>query len=224
MKKSLNAIILFGLLFIGLTIIGCNESSNSAAGGSGGPLFKTAGTFNFSSNRGSISANGIFDTLYTAQNAAGAFRFKSGNANIYVVFAYNAISQSEVQVAFVGVADTVNAIANGSYPFVSTTANKRAFFGYFPNAADSTASNEFYGLINGSVTISAVSATQVTGTFLGSGYDQNSQANPQTIDVTGGTFNSPVVEQAIDLSGDTNEPVQHWIKRAILKDRSVKIF
>ncbi|MFA6455316.1 MAG: hypothetical protein WCW40_00740 [Bacteroidota bacterium] len=211
-------------ILLGIIAAGCDDAKNAAAAGSGTALFKTAGTFSFSSNRGNISANGIFDTLYTAKNASGAFRFKSGNANIVVVFAYNTVSQTNVQVAFVGVVDTVNAIAVGSFPFTLTTANKRAFFGYFPNAADSTAATQFYGLTSGSVTVSAISATQITGTFSGTGYDQNNSANPQTIDVTGGTFNTPVVEQSIDLSGDTNEPVQQWIKNAIRKDRSLKNF
>ena len=62
MKSTAFRLLVLAGLTAGLTITGCDKETDPVSPGGSG-LFKSAGTFSFSSNRGDFSANGIFDTL-----------------------------------------------------------------------------------------------------------------------------------------------------------------
>lgn len=183
---------------VGLTAIGCDsEDNNPQTPGNKTGLFKTAGTFSFSSNIGNFSANGIFDTTFATLNAAGAFQYTSRNVNFIVVVAYDMTSATNKKIVFSGVADTLNAIATGSYPYIVEEASKFAFFGYLPNAGDTSSLGAMYVLTSGSMNVSSLSSTSISGTFSGNG--MNVVDTTRTITVTNGTFNTPIVEHYFEF-------------------------
>lgn len=97
MNKSLQTAIVLCALIIGLTAVGCDDSSSTPTTvKTGTGLFKTEGTLSFSSNRGNFTATGVFDTLMTNPSASGAFTYTEGGKTIVMVFAYNVISQTNV--------------------------------------------------------------------------------------------------------------------------------
>lgn len=198
MKHAWQRAVLLFTLAIGIATVGCDsEDSNPQTPRNNTGLFKTAGTFSFTSDRGNFSANGIFDTTFATLNAAGAFQYTSGNLRFVIVFAYDLTSQTTQKIVFAGVADTLNAIATGSYPFTVNETPKAAFFGYIPNAADTSSFGAFYILTSGSMNVGSISSTSMSGTFSGNGF--NVTDTTSAITVTNGTYNTPIVEHYYEL-------------------------
>lgn len=205
-----------------LMVLGCKDTDSATptgtAGGTG--LFKTAGTFSFSSNRGNFSAQGIFDTTFMNTSASGAFKYTEGRQSIIMVFAYNVVSPTNVQFAFAGIADTVNTTSTGTYSFSGASGSKIAFFGYIPNAADTSSTAAFYIMTGGSFVVTGLTATNITGTFSGQGMNEN--ATTQTISVTNGSCNTPIVDQFFSFDGGQTVPAQAKIKSIIRKQLQLR--
>ena len=218
MNKLLQTGFVLCALIIGLTTAGCDDSSSTPTTGrtTGNGLFKTEGTLSFSSNRGNFTATGVFDTLMTNASASGAFTYTEGGKTIVMVFAYNVISQTNVQMVFSGVGDTSGTVSTGSYPFNLTTGSKIGIFGYFPNIADNSANPAFYVLTSGSMNISSISATSVAGSFASTGL--NAMDTLQTISITNGTYNTPVVEHFFDTPSSIEALAVEKIKAAVRKE------
>ena len=170
-----------------MMMIGCNESSSSGSisGTAKTPLFKSAGTFSFSSNRGNFTANGVFDTTFSSTSASGAFKYTEGKQNFVVVFAYNVVSQTNIQMVFSGVVDT-------------------------------SINSTLYIMVNGSMVVSTISSTAITGTFSGNGVSVLDTT--AAIAVTNGTYNSPIVEQYFAPGASPDLLIQERIKTAIRKE------
>lgn len=214
MRNSLIRIVLMCAVVSSAAFIGCDKEEdplNPNTGGTG--LFKTAGTFSFSSNRGNFSANGIFDTLMISQNAAGAFSYSEHNMHFVVVFAYDMTSQTNMKVVYAGMVDSV-AIAAGNYSFnPSSTSAKNGFFVYMPNLADTSLANSLFMLINGAVNVSAVSSSAVSGSFSGTGFSVYDTTN--AITVSNGSFNTPIVEKYFGYDTGNEAVVVEKIKADI---------
>lgn len=221
MKKQLHSIFLASIFVLAFTVIGCEDSDSATtpSTGSGAGLFKTSGTFSFNSTKGNFSAQGIFDTLMANPSASGAFKYTEGNRTFVVIFAYNVTSQTNVQIVFSGIADTLNATSTGSYSFAGTNGSKIGIFGYIPNAADTTMNGgAFYVLTTGAMNVSTLSTTGVAGTFAGTGL--NAFDSTQTIVITNGNYNTPIVEQYFGLDDleDNSMMVQEKVKAMIRKE------
>ncbi|MFZ4620711.1 MAG: hypothetical protein ACOYNS_09140 [Bacteroidota bacterium] len=218
MRFSLQTCIILAVLALGLSSVGCDSSSSTGsttkAPTSG--LFKTEGTLSFSSNKGNFSAKGIFDTLMSNASASGAFTYTENKKTIVMVFAYNVVSQTNVQLVFSGVGDTVGTVSNGSYPFNPTSGSKVAIFGYMPNIMDTSANSAFYALTKGSFNISSISASAVAGTFAGTGVSAFDTL--QTISVTSGTYNTPVVDHYYGTPGKIETMAMQKIRTAVRKE------
>jgi hypothetical protein len=175
MMNSYKMIFTMFVLASMLMFWGCKDSDSATPTGTGGGtgLFKTAGTFSFSSNRGNFSAQGIFDTTFMNTSASGAFKYTEGRQTVIMVFAYNVVSPTNVQFAFAGIADTVNTTSTGTYSFSGASGSKIAFFGYIPNAADTSSTAAFYIMTGGSFVVTGLTATNITGTFSGQGMNEN---------------------------------------------------
>jgi hypothetical protein len=224
MKKQYRLFPFIAILVLGLTVIGCEDSDSATtpSTGSGAGLFKTSGTFSFSSSKGNFSAQGIFDTLMVNPSASGAFKYSEGTSSIIMIFAYNIVSQTNVQIVFAGIADTLNATSTGSYSFAGTNGSKIGIFGYIPNAADtSSTGGAFYVLTSGAMNITSLSATAIAGSFAGNGMNAFDTTN--TIAITNGTYNTPIVEQYFSFDDmDENVMVQEKIKAVIRKELQLR--
>ncbi len=218
MRFYLHTYIILAVLAVSFSAVGCNDSSSTASTTISPTtgLFKTEGTLSFSSTKGSFSAKGIFDTLMTNASASGAFTYTENKKTIVMVFAYNVVSQTNVQMVFSGSADTIGTVSTGSYPFNPTSGTKIAIFGYIPNIMDTTANTSFYALTKGALIISSISASAVAGTFEGSGV--NAFDTLQTINITTGTFNTPVVDHYHGTPGKIETMAVQQIRSAVRKE------
>jgi hypothetical protein len=205
-----------------ILVSGCKDtdSGTTPTTGTGAGLFKSAGTFSFNSNRGNFSAQGIFDTMFTNTSASGAFKYTERGQTVVMVFAYNIVSPTNVQFAFAGVVDTIGTTSTGTYSFSTGTGSKIAFFGYIPNAADTSSAAAFYIMANGSMVITALTETNVTGTFSGTG--TNESVPTQTITVTNGSCNTPIVDHYFSFDGGNTTMTQEKIKTIIRKQLQLK--
>lgn len=204
-------------VFALLLSTGCDDSSSTpTTAKTGTGLFKTEGTFSFSSNRGNFSATGVFDTLMTNPSASGAFTYTENGKTVVMVFAYNFTSQTNIQMVFSGVADASGTVTTGSYPFNATTGTKVGVFGYFPNLSDNSAGSAFYILTGGTMNVSSISTGAVAGSFAGTGV--NVEDTLQTISVTNGSYNTPVVERYYDTPSSMEARVVEKIKAVVRKE------
>ena len=217
MNKFFQTGIVLCALVIALTSVGCDDSSSTpTTTKTGTGLFKTEGTFSFTSNKGNFSATGVFDTLMSNPSASGAFTYTENGKTVVMVFAYNIVSQTNIQMVFSGVADASGSVTAGSYPFNVTTGTKIGIFGYFPNLSDNSASSAFYVLTSGAMNVPSVSNAAVAGTFSGSGV--NAEDTLQTISITNGSYNTPVVERYYDTPGSIEALAVEKIKAAVRKE------
>lgn len=207
-------------LILGIIVIGCDKEENPSGPGTGPGtgLFKTAGTFSFSSNRGNFSVSGVFDTLFTSANAAGAFQYTEQGANMIIVYAYDMRDTSNMRVVFAGVVDTLNPIAAGAFSFADVDSARYGIFGYMSDIADFSNSS-FYVLVDGSISITTLTTSVVTGSFSGNGVDAFDTLN--TIAVANGSFNTPIVEKYFgygrDDEGLVQERIQAMVRRELYK-------
>lgn len=217
MKRQNKTVLMAALLLASFFMIGCekDDETPTSTGGTKTGLFKSAGTFSFSSDQGNFIANGIFDTLMASSNASGAFKYTEGNRTFVMVFAYNVSSQTNMQVVFAGMADTASTTSTGTYSFNNSTGSKVGFFGYFPNLADTSSAAKFFVLTKGAMNVSSLSATAIAGTFSGTGV--NVFDTLQTIALTNGTYNSPIVESYFAIDSDEELMIREKIQEAVRK-------
>ena len=198
------------LLAAGLIIGGCSkESSTSSNTKNTGGLFKSEGTFSFSSNRGNLTATGIFDTLMQNSSASGAFKYTQGTKTAVMIVAYNVVSSTNMSMAFLFYMDTLNATNVGTYSFELPKA-KAAVFGYIPNMMDTTGNALFFVLTKGSVNVTALSESATAGNFTGTGYDVSDTL--KTITLTNGSFQTPVVDHYYDVPGDNSKQMPEMVR------------
>lgn len=198
------------LLAAGLIIGGCSkDSSTTSSTKNTGGLFKSEGTFSFSSDKGNFTATGIFDTLMMNNSASGAFKYTEGTQTVVMVMAYNIVSSSSMSMAFLFYIDTLNTTSVGSYSFDLKTA-KQAVFGYIPNMMDTSSAAAFYVLTKGTLNVTSLSETATAGNFTGSGV--SAYDTLKTITLTNGSFQTPVVEHYYGVPGDNNSQVPEIVR------------
>ena len=198
------------LLAAGLIIGGCSKDSSTASSNSTkGGLFKTEGTFSFASNRGNMTATGIFDTLMQNSSASGAFKYTQGTKTAVMIVAYNVVSSTNMSMAFLFYMDTLNTTTVGTYSF-DLPKVKSAIFGYMPNLLDTTGNAMVYMLTKGSVNVTSLTESATAGNFTGTGYEISDTL--KTITVTSGSFQTPVVEHFYDVPGDNNKQIPEIVR------------
>ena len=189
-------------------------------GGGGGGGFTTAGTISFSSNKGNFTATGIYDEKATTGSGAGAFTQSSAGGNTLTIYGFRVNSATSIDITVIQFMDSAP-IATGS--FVSpSTGSKSVTVLYFPANNPNDTTENFYLLSTATANISAISASNAQGTFSGNGvYSANGTLDPtNTIAVTSGTFNVPVMP-LITLNV-LQQPIDNKIERIIKRIMSSK--
>jgi hypothetical protein len=180
--------------------------------------FTTAGSMSFTSNQGNFSANGIYNPSATTGTGAGAILQSSGGSNFLTVYGFRVNSATSFDIALVQFMDS-SPIATGSFVYPPTTGSKLVMISYFPamNPSDTT-TESFYLLSTATANISAITSSNAQGTFSGSGmFYVNSTPNPsQTINITGGTFNVPVIPGGANT---VNNKIEGIVKRIVSQQR-----
>jgi len=175
--------------------------------------FSTAGSLSFSSDKGNFSANGIFDPNVTTGSGAGAMVVSSGGSNTLTVYGFraNGTSYELVLAIFMDSAP----IATGSYTYPPTTGSKLVMISYFPAVKPNDTTDSFYLMSSAAANISAMTSSNSQGTFSGSGmYYANGTLNPsQTISITGGTFNVPVIP--VGSPDRVSKKIERIVKRIV---------
>lgn len=206
----------FAVIFtLVLLIIGCDKEENPASNGNNNTngLFKTSGTFSFSSTKGNFVAEGVFDTLMTNTSASGAFKYTEGDQSVLMVMAYNVVSSTNMSLVFAGIIDTNGTVSSGtSYSFAGTSGSKLAVFGYSPNIADTSVNIAFYFLNKGSFNVTTLTEAAIAANFSGSGL--NVYDTTKTITLSNGSCNTPIVNSFFDF-GMENIVVQKNIETRI---------
>jgi hypothetical protein len=179
--------------------------------------FTTAGSLSFTSDKGSFSANGIYNSSPTTGSGAGAMILNSGGNNILMIYGFRVNSATSLDLTLIEFMDSAP-IATGSFSYPPTTGSKFVIVAYFPafNPNDTSATRSFYSLSTATANISAVTSSNAQGTFSGNGmYYVNSIPNPsQTINITGGTFNVPVIPGG-GAANTVNNKIEGIVKRIV---------
>jgi hypothetical protein len=218
-----SALVLFTLMFIG----GCKKDDANPTGANDqntANVFTTPGTLSFKSTQSDFSVTGIFDTTMAKGQGAGAFTYKDGNANLLIVMGYKVNMDSSFSIAFMGMADTINAITTGSYPIGIASGSKLGMFVYMPAyKRNSQVEPAMYSLITGSAVISSLTASTVQGTVSGTGVQMTDVT--KTITITQGTFIVPIIKYQPTtlplIPGSkkiTDETVMEAIKQILRKE------
>jgi len=176
----------------------------------------TSGTTSFNSDKGNFTATGIYDASATSGTGAGGFLSSTSGAGSLVIYAYRFNSATSLDLLIIQCMDTAP-IATGTYTYPPTS-SKSTFISYYPagNPADSSAN--FYLLSTAtSAVISAISSTNVQGTFSGNGmFYANSTPNPSnTIAVTGGTFNVPITAGSGGSARQANSKIESIVRKLV---------
>ncbi|HAP34460.1 MAG TPA: hypothetical protein DCQ28_00385 [Bacteroidetes bacterium] len=162
--------------------------------GGGGGGFTTAGTVSFSSNKGNFTASGIYNGDATTGSGAGAMTMSSGGSYIMQVTGYRVNSATSIDIAILQFMDT-SPIASGSYNYPPTSGTKTVIVSYAPAVNPNDTNENIYLLTSTTANISAFSSSNTQGTFSGNGmyYSNGTVVPTNTIAITGGTFNVPVI-------------------------------
>lgn len=192
---------------------GVNVFTYTGGGGGGGGT-TTAGTLAFNSDKGNFSANGVYNSNATSGTGAGAFLQSSGSTNMLAIYAFRVNSPTSFDITLVQFLDS-SPISSGAYSYPPSSA-KMVMVNYFPNMNPNDTTNvNFYSLSSVTANISALTSTNVQGTFSGTGmYYMNDAPNPsQTITLTGGTFNTPILPSGGLLK--TENKIENLVKRIL---------
>jgi len=175
--------------------------------------FTTAGSLSFTSDKGNFSASGIFNPNVATGSGAGAMILSSGGSNTLTVYGFraNGTSYELVLAIFMDSAP----IATGSYTYPPTTGSKLVMISYFPAVHPNDTTESFYLMTSAAANISALTSSNSQGTFSGSGmYYANGTVNfTQTINITGGTFNVPVIPGG--AANTVNNKIEGIVKRIV---------
>lgn len=205
-----------GTMTLKKSAYGVNVFTYTGGGGGGS---STAGTLAFSSDKGSFSANGVYNSNATSGTGAGAFLQSSGSNNMLAIYAFRVNSPTSFDITLIQFLDS-SPISSGAYSFPPTSSSKMVMVNYFPNMNPNDTNNvNFYSLSTATANISALTTTNVQGTFSGSGmYYMNDNPNPsQTIALTGGTFNVPILPSGgLRKSNNTVEKIVNKILQSRL--------
>ncbi len=185
-------------------------------GGGGGGGFTTAGTISFSSDIGNFTATGIYNENATTGSGAGAFTQSSAGGNTLTIYGYRVNSATSIDITVIQFMNSAP-IATGSFVFPST-GSKSVTVLYFPANNPNDTTENFYLLSTATANISAISASNAQGTFSGNGMYSANPSN--TIAVTSGTFNVPVMP-LITLNV-LQQPIDNKIERVIKRIMSSK--
>ncbi|NUN70162.1 MAG: hypothetical protein HUU02_10675 [Bacteroidetes bacterium] len=153
----------------------------------------TAGTLSFTSNRGTMTVNGIArygNTLPDSGSGAIALR----DFGSILIVAYTVHSSSSIDLVMIGLESNTSDYS-GTYQYPAS--GKRVTVSYYPNndPADSSYLEKGYFLASSATaTVQSVTAASIQGTFAGNGYyAANGIPNTsQTIQLTNGQFTVPV--------------------------------
>lgn len=154
-----------------------------------------AGSFQFQSDRGAYSVSGV-GSIGAAAPVSGSGVVALSEYGGLVVIAYTVVSPSRYDMATVLFLDSKN-IAPGDYTY-PTAGNRQVQISYMPDQdpADTTDTYTGYILANsGFASVTAMVNGAVSGTFSGNGFfvDHDTLKSAQTIQVTGGQFDCPVI-------------------------------
>lgn len=155
----------------------------------------TSGSLSFSSNRGDISASGI-GSLGNNAPTSGAGVLALSDFSGVVVYAYKVNSPTNIDVVTV-LFQSNTTLAAGTYGYPSS--GKVVQISYMPNVdpTDSLSMDRGYILATSATsTIETLSSSVIKGTFNGTGYYMNNgtAVTSQTISVTNGVFNAPILK------------------------------
>jgi hypothetical protein len=158
-----------------------------SGGGGGGSTYGGNGSFLFTSSVGNLNASGTYNGNATSGQGVGTYRYSEGGYNQLAITAYAFSSPTSITVS-VMIFLSQSAIVAGSYGFLPT-GSSWAQMGFVVNVNpnDSTAFNNAYVMTSGTASISAITASNVQGSFSGAGI--HGQNPNQTFTLSGGSFN-----------------------------------
>lgn len=177
--------------------MGCGDDPVSPAGVSGSMSFSFTGAG--AANATTFSANGtipsnINTTFGTGAWAAGSV---SQTSNFTIVGAVIPKTSTTWDLTSIGIARKTVGTSDISADCDPETECTGVFV-VFGQGGNGTAFTYSCGLTAGTVTVSAISATNITGTFSGTGFCFSAAGAESPFTVTSGTFNVGITTQLLD--------------------------
>jgi hypothetical protein len=160
----------------------------SAGGGGGGDY--GSGSFDMSTSKGTLMAEGSYVGGATSGQGVGGMRSTTSDADIMLVFAYVARSATDVDVASMTYYYPSGTLQTGvQYPFLPTGgAYATLSFGFGINPSDPNA--DYYAAVEGNANLTNLTATSVSGTGAGSGFNVNNPTDTFTMEMKTFTVNN----------------------------------
>jgi hypothetical protein len=135
------------------------------------------------------------------------------------VYAGKYNSPTSIDVVVLMMMDQAAPMSTGTYQTIPVGTTKMFQFMFAPavNPSDTAAMESVYMLTSGSATISTLSSTAAAGTFSGSGFYLNNgiPVPTQTINVTNGSFNVPLLVGEGGLTVDQRKAIEKIARRMI---------
>jgi len=154
-----------------------------------------SGSLSFNSNRGDISISGI-GSIENSAPTSGAGVIALGEFSGTVLYAYKVNSTTNIDVVMVLFQSHSN-LTVGTYGYPSTSKAVMISYQQGVNPNDSLSMDRGYILATSAIAnIETLSSSVIKGTFSGVGYyiDNGTPAPSQTIAITNGVFNAPIVQ------------------------------
>ncbi len=161
-----------------------------SGGGGGGGGNTTPGSMSFNSDRGSFSANGVYNSTVPNGSGAVAYRDSVQGIQLLVVIAYRYTTLTSLDIAIVDFAIHPGSEV-GTYSVAQGQVTIRYMVGVDPRTQNPY--DNYYGATTGTAAISSFSSSGAQGTFSGSGvFYTNQTPGSQTFSLTNGTFSVPL--------------------------------
>jgi hypothetical protein len=178
------------------------------------------GSLLFTSTRGNYSANGI--AVYgNIPPVSGEGVIAIQDFETLFLLAYKVNSPADIDVTIISF-ESNTADYSGTFLYPGTL--KRVFISYFPhgNPNDSTFLEVGYLLAStATAAIDSISASTMRGTFSGHGYflTYGTLVTSQTIDVTNGAFNAPIVHTGSMEETTLERNVIRMVRKVVRRNR-----
>lgn len=165
------------------------------------------------STSGTFSAQGMFDSIYVANEGCGGFRYIEQGYDDMWLYGYKMNSANDISIAVV-LFYSMGGLATGAYSFTPTSPTTFASLVFVPhyNPQD-TSTSQYYYLTTGTATLTALTASNAQGTYSGNG--NNSVQG--TIAITSGQFNINYLTQSPPPIAIANNGIEAGARKVVQK-------
>ncbi|MDP1678221.1 MAG: hypothetical protein Q8L88_15295 [Bacteroidota bacterium] len=174
----------------------------------------TSGSLSFNSDRGNFSSNGIgMQTNTLPISGAGVIALSEFDGTLIYAYKVNSVTSIDIVTMFF---QSKTNLATGTYEYPSSDKSVEITYSPNVNPADTLTLDRGYILAaSANANIETLSSTVIKGVFSGNGYyaDNGNYVQSQTIAISNGTFNVPILKIGKRQESVIEQLVLKMIKR-----------